>query len=236
MPWSLGWASQSATAWCGLRGCHVGCLPPLRLISRVRRDCEEEPITSGLFFFCCLITFFLPLLVFLLASRAATRICTLCPHHHLFIYPFLGVVFHSALWFSPDLRGKKGPRRHRRRGHAHADGSFRSKQTVLTVVASHLWPLNLPLLSSPPTCVFVDHQSVNCGSFVDQPNLPTGTWCKCRSSCLAHAIGVKGPHDKGEVSSGGCEDVVEDGGRVVASVCGNPVLKWHRLPLMSVTW
>lgn len=71
--------------------------------------------------------------------------------------------------------GKKGPRRHRRRGHAHADGSFRSKQTVLSVVASHLLPLNLLLLSSPPTCVLVDHQPVNCGSFVDQPNLPTGT-------------------------------------------------------------
>lgn len=41
---SLGWASQLATAWCGLRGCHVCCLPPLKLISRVHRDFEERPM------------------------------------------------------------------------------------------------------------------------------------------------------------------------------------------------
>lgn len=41
------------------------------------------------------------------------------------------------------------------------------------------------------------------GGFVNQSNLPAETLCKCRSSCLAHAIGVKGQHDREASSEGG---------------------------------
>lgn len=71
--------------------------PPLRLISGVHRDREERPITSIAIAYNLFLSS---------SSQAAIRICTLSPHHHLFIYPFFSVsVCHFDLFFLQIYRG-----------------------------------------------------------------------------------------------------------------------------------
>lgn len=74
--------------------------PPLRLISRVHRDREEGPITSAAVAYNHSSS--------ILSSEAAIRMCTLSPHHHLFIYSFFSVsVCHSDFFFLQICRQKK---------------------------------------------------------------------------------------------------------------------------------
>lgn len=74
--------------------------PPLRLISGVHRDREERPITSIAIAYNLFLSS---------SSQAAIRICTLSPHHHLFIYPFFSVsVCHFDLFFLQIYRGGVG--------------------------------------------------------------------------------------------------------------------------------
>lgn len=127
---SLGWVSQLAAAWCGLRGCHVGCLPPLRLISRVHRDCEERPITS----IAVAYNHFLSQ-PFAFALFAHTIIYLFIPFSCCFLLSAL-IFFFLDLWV-------KGPKWHWRRGHRHANTqTAHSKENRSTSVATpHLGSL-----------------------------------------------------------------------------------------------
>lgn len=47
-PPSPGWPSQPVTAWCGLRGCHVGCLPPLSGSSQGSTETVKRGLSPAL--------------------------------------------------------------------------------------------------------------------------------------------------------------------------------------------
>lgn len=135
VPWSLGWASQSATAWCGLRGCHVGCLPPfqahLQGPQRLWREAYHQRS-------CCLITVFLSSPLPLSVSGC---ICTLSPHHHLFIYPFSSAVFFSALWFFPDLWGKRTQMAPKARSQTRKTNTHKDAQTETAHCRANVRPV-----------------------------------------------------------------------------------------------
>lgn len=115
--------------------------------------------------FCCLITFSLSLLFIPLASTAAIRICTLSPHHHLFIYPHFSAVFLTALWFfsicdKNDPDATKGKVLETQIEAENSEGKY--------VVTPHHSPL-MPLLLLPPlTGKLADHQPVF-GSWICWP-------------------------------------------------------------------
>lgn len=181
---------------------------------------------------CLFIYFFYPLPNHFLSPssrRPPPHISPFALLAHTIIYSFIPlccVVFLLGtliFLFSPDLREKgdkkenKGPRWHRRRGHAHdVVEEQRLCATSLAVVVINLW---MCAFLSPATGLRW------CGCLVDRPNLPTGTSCKCRSSslgtCNHGAMGVEAgcvcmcrgmrTHDRGEGSSEECEQVTVAG-------------------------
>lgn len=103
---------------------------------------------------CCLITFFLS--SFLpLTSQAAIRICTLSPHHHLFIHPFSSVVFLSALRIFSYF-WEKGPKWHQRRSYKQTKYHIHFQpQRVYGQTGTHLHSCILSSFCYPPLHSFI---------------------------------------------------------------------------------
>lgn len=136
--WSQGWSLQSVAAWWGLRGCHVGSLPPLRLISGVHRDLGEAYQGS-----CCLITFFYSSLPPLNISGCHSLLRSVPKPSFIYLSLFQSCFAFSTLIFL-DLWGK-GPRWHQRRGckngnaraqtaHSRSHGPESHWETISTVM------------------------------------------------------------------------------------------------------
>lgn len=195
---------------------------------------------------CCLITFFLSSLLPLSISGCHSHLHSFPTPSFIYLSLFQCCFPFSTLIFPRFVRKRTqmAPKARSRKMESHTQTAHsRANRSPFSVATPHLWPsLILLLLLSLLTRVFVDHQSMNSGWFVDQSNLPTETLCKCRSSCLAHAIGLKGQHDK-EASSEGCAYVTEAKLEIevewwlqsVAIWWLFTILKWQWLSLMRVT-